>query len=111
VSATITLTQQEAKLTWIHSSFLPESIKKTIASRNATGDLAIFKITYPPQDNEAMITITIKELFKRRKDPFPAKIEIRDEHSVKFVDGKYFLSVYPTKAQRVTYNHNSGNVM
>jgi hypothetical protein len=53
----------------------------------------------------------VKELYKRRKQPFPSKILIKEEQNVVFTDSKYYLSVYPTKTQRVTFNHNSPNLI
>jgi hypothetical protein len=39
----------------------------------------------------------VKELFKRRIDPFPSKVHLREEQSAKFVDSKYYISLYPSK--------------
>jgi len=51
--------------------------------------------------------LTIKELYKRRKEPFPHKVAIREDMSLRFVDSKYYVSVYPTKSQKVQINHAS----
>ena len=57
------------------------------------------------------LSLQFKELYKRRKEPFPAKVGIREEQSLRFQDSKYFISIYPTKSQRTQINHNSNNVM
>jgi hypothetical protein len=45
-----------------------------------------------------MAHITVEELYKRRKEPFPSTISLKEDHLISFDDSKYFLSVYPTKS-------------
>ncbi len=55
----------------------------------------------------------VKELYKRRKEPFPSVISLREneEHLVKFVDSKYLLSLYPTKSQRLVINYDTSSFL
>jgi len=56
------------------------------------------------------LTLQITEMFKRRKNPFPSLVAIKEELSVMFTDTKHFLSLYPTKTQKTSFNHNSPTV-
>jgi oligosaccharyltransferase complex subunit alpha (ribophorin I) len=78
-----------------------------IAEKNVS-DIVLFKVQIP---NSEKASITVKELYKRRKEPFPHIIAIREEMSLRFVDSKYYISVYPTKTQKLTINHNSQTVL
>lgn len=70
----------------------------------------MFKVALPSNEGKNTIGITIKELYKRRKEPFPSKIAIREDQLLRFVDSKYYVSVYPTKTQKVQISHNSPDI-
>ena len=90
---------------------LPVDIRKTLTEKN-TSDVVIFKISCPKEDSKSgIVGLTIKELYKRRKEPFPAKVSIREEMGLRFVDSKYYISLYPTKTQKMQINHSSNNVL
>lgn len=111
ISAVVSSTQEDAKVQRVFGGFWPEEVKKAIKEKNAS-DIAIFKITYPKEDvKSGIIGLTVKELYKRRKDPFPSKVQIREEMSLKFLDSLYYISLYPTKNQKVQINHSSNNVL
>ena len=76
---------------------IPSSLKKLIADHRAY-DISIYDIAVPKNNErpKASIAISIQEIYKRRKDPFPSTVAIREDHLIRFVDSKYFLSVYPT---------------
>jgi len=46
-----------------------------------------------------VFSFELKEVFKKRVEPFPSLIAIKDDHQVKFEDSKYFLSLYTIKKQ------------
>jgi hypothetical protein len=72
-------------------------------------DIVVFKIDIKAgdQSGKGVVGITINELYKRRKEPFPAKVAIREEMSLRYVDSKYYVSLYPTKTQKFQINYNT----
>lgn len=99
IDAVVATSQNAASVEKLATSKLPTAIKELLESRNATQDVQVYKITTKKDELiNGQLTLSLKELYKRRKNPFPSKIQIRDEQQVKFVDTKYFLSVYPTKS-------------
>lgn len=112
LSAVVSTSQNDATVKRVDVSSLPADIKKTLAAKNATNEVSVFKFsTHKDESSNNQITYTVKELYKRRKEPFPSKIQIRDEQYVKFYDSKYFVTVYPTKNQKSTFTHNSANLL
>ena len=101
ISAIITNTQEEVPVKRVQVAEIKNAeAKAAIAEKNAS-DLAVFKIVLPTSENKAIVRLSVKELYKRRKEPFPHKISIREDMSLRFVDSKYYISVYPTKSQKV----------
>jgi hypothetical protein len=78
---------------------VPSSLRKLIEDHKAY-DISIYDITVPKNNErpKASIAISVQEIYKRRKDPFPSTVAIREDHLIRFVDSKYYLSVYPTKS-------------
>lgn len=58
-------------------------------------DLIYYRIEFGQK--EANGVFEVRELYKQRKEPFPATVSLREEQMVKFEDSKYYLSIYPTK--------------
>ena len=44
------------------------------------------------------------ELYKRRREPFPTKIGLKEDQYVKIEDSKYYMSIYPTKSDKTTFD-------
>ena len=67
-------------------------------ARNAS-DTVFYKIEIKSSADQSGkgVSLSVREIYKRRKEPFPAKITIREELNLRFVDSKYYISVYPTK--------------
>jgi hypothetical protein len=98
IDAVLSNTQAEVPVKRIQASEVKNSdAKSAIAEKNAS-DIILFKIVLPTSESKAVVRLTIKELYKRRKEPFPSKISIRDDMSLRFVDSMYYISVYPTKS-------------
>ena len=107
ISAFITNTQEEVAVKRVQVAEIKNTeAKAAIAEKNAS-DLVVFKLVVPTSENKAIVRVSVKELYKRRKEPFPHKISIREDMSLRFVDSKYYISVYPTKSQKVQINHSS----
>jgi oligosaccharyltransferase complex subunit alpha (ribophorin I) len=72
-----------------------------VNAKNAS-DTVFYKIDTKAADQsgKGVFSITVREIYKRRKEAFPAKISIREELSLRFIDSKYYISVYPTKTQK-----------
>jgi hypothetical protein len=66
-----------------------------VSSSNAS-DLVFFKIELDEQElkDKKVIALEITEIFKKRLEPFPSTISLKEDQYVKFEDSKYFLSVY-----------------
>jgi hypothetical protein len=87
------------------------AVLSKFTDKNAS-DLIFFRVELPASnDNKGFYAITVKELYKRRKEPFPSKIGIHDDHQIKFADSKYYLTVYPTKSQRLQIIYDASNTM
>lgn len=113
IKVVASVTQVEAKVERVCKHSLPADLKKAADLKNAT-DMTVFKITTEKDETiKGVLNLHVEELFKRRHDPFPSTIGIKDEQSVKFVDSLYFVSIYPTKSQKTqfTHNTNSGELM
>lgn len=112
LTAVVTTSMEAAQVKRVEASASPADVQKALKSKNSTDDVAIFKIsTKKDESSNGQVTFSIKELYKKRKNPFPSQIKIKDEQSINFVDSKYFVSVYPTKTQKSTFNHNSPSLM
>ena len=85
---------------------IPASVLSLYTKKNAS-DVIFFRITLKLSKGSA--AFVVKELYKRRKTPFPSVISIREneEQLIKFVDSKYLLSLYPTKSQRLVINYDT----
>lgn len=51
-----------------------QEVLALLANKNAS-DVVFFRVDLG-KENKGFYALTIKELYKRRKEPFPAKIEI-----------------------------------
>ena len=112
LTAVVATSMNEAQVKRVEVGATPADIQKTLKAKNSTEEVSIFKIsTQKDESNNGQVTFSIKELYKRRKNPFPSTIKVRDEQSVNFVDSKYYVSLYPTKTQKSTFTHNSPNLM
>ena len=109
-----------ATLTMVNSMELPlrqvESIPKGVLeeSLNVTGELRVYEVSLGGDKEyfqDGIIGVSVKEVYKRRKLPFPSTIAIREEQMVRFDDSKYYVSVYPTKSQKTQVQYNTGNTM
>jgi oligosaccharyltransferase complex subunit alpha (ribophorin I) len=49
------------------------------------------------------VTLEISEYFKRRRQPFPRRITIKDNQNLELYDTKYFLSAYEVEKQTALY--------
>jgi len=108
ISAVITTTQGQAKVQKVDVSSLPSDLKTVLKNKNAAGDVVIYKLsTTKDEQVQGVVTFQITELFKRRKSAFPSQVAIKEELSVMFTDTKHYVSLYPTKKQSTTFNHNS----
>jgi hypothetical protein len=98
INAEETLTGEEIKVKRIDS--IPASVLSKYTDKNAS-DVTFYQLNLRLQ--KGSVVFTIKELYKRRKSPFPSIISIREqeEHLLKFVDSKYLISLYPTKSQKL----------
>ena len=47
---------------------------------------------------EKVIQMHVVEIYKKRKEPYPNKIELTEDHKVAYFESKYYLSLYPTIA-------------
>jgi hypothetical protein len=76
-------------------------------------DLIYYKISIDGADagDSKIFSFEIKEAFKRRLEPFPAKITIKDEQYIKFEDSKFFLSLYSSKKQTTTFGIDNRALM
>ena len=112
IKAVISSTQASAKVASTTPSKLPADLQNTLNQKNVT-DIVIFKIDIKTgdQSGKGVVGITINELYKRRKEPFPAKIAIREEMSLRYVDSKHYISLYPTKTQKFQINYNTNAVL
>ncbi len=80
LDAVISSTQASVKVTPTTLQKLPTELKTTLNQKNAT-DILVYKIDVKAADTtgKGIVGVTIKELYKRRKEPFPSQIAIREE--------------------------------
>ncbi len=105
------MASNQAELKFSKITQYPSDLQQLVAGKEAN-DVTFYRITIEnEQSSQATISISVKETYKRRKDPFPSTIAIRDEQLVKFTDSKYYLSVYPSKSQRTQIVYNTHNTM
>ena len=98
IQAVLSNTQEEVDVKRIQNNEIKNADVKNVISEKNASDIVVFKVVLPNSESKAVVRITIKELYKRRKEPFPHKVSIRDDQSLRFVDSKYYISVYPTKS-------------
>ncbi len=110
LTAVNSITQTEAKVEKVNK--IPAELQKVVSEKNAS-DTVFFKIETKTSDQsgKGVNSITVREIYKRRKEPFPAKVSIREDLSLRFVDSKYYISVYPTKTQKLAIQHGAQNVL
>jgi hypothetical protein len=109
ITAVAPNTLDEAKIEKL--KVIPVEIQKIIDEKNSS-DVKVYRVSFEKDNTyKGSLSLKFRELYKRRIEPFPAKVGIREEQSLRFQDSKYFISIYPTKNQRTQINHNSNNVM
>lgn len=87
---------------------LESSVLRRFTNAENASDLVFYTIQLPKSN---LNTFTVKELYKRRKEPFPATIKIQDDQFLVFKDSKYYLSAYPTKSQKLIINYDTATTM
>lgn len=75
LSAVASMTQAPAKVERV--KLLPASLRAVVEEKNAH-DLAIFKIS-TEEATKGVLGLSIKEVYKRRKEPFPSTVKITEE--------------------------------
>ena len=67
-------------------------------------DLIYYRIDLNEKAAESKIfSFEIKEVYKRRIEPFPKEMKIKEDQYVKFEDNKFFLTLYTSKKQSTTF--------
>jgi hypothetical protein len=67
-------------------------------------DLIYYRINLGEKATDSNVfSFAIKEVYKRRLEPFPAQMKIKDEQYVKYEDNKFFLTLYASKKQSTTF--------
>lgn len=99
IKAELTLGAEPLKINKVDK--LPAELQKVANEAGAT-DVSFYEITIPDQEySTSFVAFSIREIYKKRRQPFPSTIRIREDMMVRFTDSKYFLSVYPTKTQKL----------
>jgi flagellar biosynthesis component FlhA len=113
LSAVVSTTQEEAQVKKVDRfTVVPAEVKKAISDKNATEEITLYQITTKADaTNKGVLGLSVKEVYKRRKDPFPSTVKILEEQSIKFVDSKYYVSVYPTKNQKTVITFTTPNLL
>lgn len=75
---------------------LPKNLQAVSGGANSS-DWIYFRIDLEGAQEGGVVELGVRELHKRRREPFPSKINAKEDQYVKFEDSKYFLSLYPTK--------------
>jgi Ribophorin I len=83
------------------------SVLSQYSTKKNTSDVIFFRID--AKLSKGSTIMTVKELYKRRKQPFPSVISLREheEQLLKVVDSKYYLSLYPTKTQKLQFIYDT----
>lgn len=67
---------------------LPGDLGRVVSEAQAN-DVSFYRITLTGENyNTESLVFTVREIYKKRRQPFPSTIKIREEQMIKFVDSK-----------------------